>query len=256
VELVFFVDQFGMPRIFDGQTTVQIGYPIQDSRDTTITSLSDMDSSNLPYCWAVNYPERNQIWLFMAENSSLMDTCWVLDYSVGFAWTRHSFADDFSAGAIFEKSNGKWKVFTGNYDGVVYEQDTTVLDHETAISSYVVHGDAFNESPTIKSNWTWIELKGATGSNTQYIQLDFYKNGEDLPSITLTGITLASVQSLWGTLIWGEGEWARSGLQSVQKEIGMDAKTIRVKVSNTTASNTLVLEGFSLNSQPQGVSQL
>lgn len=262
VELVFFVDQFGMPRIFDGATTVQIGYPIQKSRDTNILTLSDMDSTQLPYCWAINYPERNQIWLFMSQNSSILTTCWVLDYTVGFAWSRHSFATNFLSGAIFEKSNGKWKPFTGDYAGTVYEQDSGTDDNGTAISSYVVHGDAFLGSPTINSNWPWIELKGATGSASQTIQLDFYKNGEDIPSITLQNVTLAEIQTTWGTtgtggvMVWGTSYWAKSGLATLQKEINMDAKTIRVKISNTTSGNTLALEGFSLLGRPLGSSQI
>ncbi len=250
-----------MPRIFDGTTTVQIGYPIQKSRDTTIKSLSDMDNSQLPYTWAINYPDRNQIWVFMSSASSLLDTCWVMDYSVGFAWTRHSFATNFLSGSLFEKSNGKWQVFTGDYAGTVYNQDSGTSDNGTAISSYVVHGDAFNQSPTINSNWNWIELKGTAGSDIQYVQLDFYKDGEDLPSVTLSNVSLAKVQTTWGTtgsggtMTWGTSTWAKGGLATVQKEISMDAKTIRVKVSNSTLSNTMSLEGFSLCSTPQGVRQ-
>lgn len=262
VELVFFVDQFGMPRIFDGTTTVQIGYPIQKSRDTTITTLSSMDNSQLPYTWAVNYPARNQIWVFMSSASSLLDTCWVLDYTVGFSWTRHKFATNFLSGALFEQSNGQWQIYTGDYAGTVYNQDSGTDDNGTAITSYVVHGDAFIQSPTINSNWPWIEMKGATGNNLQYIQLDFYKDGEDIPSLTLQNVSLAKVQTTWGTggaggtMIWAISVWARTGIATLQKEIGMDAKTLRVKISNATKGNSLNLEGFSLYGRPLGVSQI
>lgn len=256
VELVFFVDQFGIPRIFDGTTTVQIGYSISKSRDTTITTLGDMDSSNLQYCWAVNYPKRNQIWLFMSADSSLLDTCWVLDYTVGFSWHRHDFATNFLSGALFEKSTGTWDIYTGDYAGFVYNQDSGQTDNGTAISSYVIHGDAFQQSPTINSSWLWIELKGSTGSNTQYVQIDFYKNGQDNPDLTLSNISLASAQSLWGSMTWGVDTWARAGLITAQKEISLDAKTLRVKISNTTSGNTLALEGFSLCARPLGVSQV
>ena len=262
VELVFFVDQFGMPRIFDGTTTVQIGYPIQKSRDTTVKTLSNMDLSQLPYCYAVNYPARNQIWLFMSQSSSLLDTVWILDYTVGFAWTRHSFASNMASTALFEKSNGQWNLFSGDYAGTVYNQDSGTDDNGTAISSYVIHGDAFLGSPTTRSNWPWIELKGATGDNTQTIQLDFYKDGEDIPSITLSSVSLASIQTTWGTtgpggtMTWGTSTWAKSGITTLQKEIGMDAKTLRVKVSNKIKGNTLNLEGFSLAGIPLGVSQI
>lgn len=261
VELVFFVDQFGMPRVFDGTTTVQVGYPIQKSRDTTVATLGSMDSSQLSTCFAINYPDRNQIWVFMSSGSSVLDTCWVLDYTIGFAWHRHKFASTFRSAALFEKSNGSWKPFTGDYAGIVYEQDSGTSDNGTAIASYVIHGDAFNQSPTINSNWPWIELKGATGSNLQYVQLDFYKDGEDIPSVTLQNVTLAKVQTTWGTtgpggtMTWGTSQWARSGIATVQKEIAMDAKTMRVKVSNSTKDSTLALEGFSLASIPLGVNQ-
>lgn len=262
VELVFFVDQFGMPRIFDGTTTVQIGYPIQSSRDTTITTLSNMDNTQLPYTWAINYPDRNQIWVFMSSGSSILNTCWVMDYTVGFSWHRHTFATNFLSGSLFEKANGKWAPFTGDYAGTVYQQDTTATDNGTAISSYVVHGDAFKGSPTIKSNWPWIELKGSTGDYSQTINLAFYKDGEDLPSVSLAAIPLASIQTTWGTtgvggtMTWGVSVWAKSGLTTLQKEIGMDAKTLRVKVSNSSSGNTLALEGFSLYGIPEGVSQI
>ncbi len=261
-EIVFFLDQFGIPRIFDGQTTVQIGYPISMSRDTTITSLSDMDRTQLATCWAVNYPERNQIWLFMAETSTEMDTCWVLDYTTGFAWTRHNFASNFLSGALFEKSDGSFKLFTGDYDGTVYEQDTGTNDNGVAIESYVVHGDAFNESPAINSKWLWIELKGTTGDTAENVSIDFYKDGEDSSSITLTSVSLSAIQTTWGTtgvggtMTWGTSTWAKQGLITIQKDIGMDAKTVRVKISNSTLDNTLSLEGFSINSVPQGVSQV
>lgn len=262
VELVFFVDQFGMPRIFDGTTTVQIGYPIQKSRDTTIKTLGGMDNTQLPYTWAINYPARNQIWVFMSSGSSVLDTCWVMDYTVGFSWHRHTFASNFLSGSLFEKSNGQWQIFTGDYAGTTYNHDTGTDDNGTAISSYVVHGDAYNTSPTIRSNWNWIEMKGATGDNSQTIQLDFYKDGEDISSITLQGVSLAKVQTTWGTtgvggtMTWGVSLWAKSGLTTLQKEINMDAKTLRVKISNATKGNTLALEGFSLSSNPMGVSQI
>ncbi len=262
VELVFFVDQFGTPRIFDGTATVQIGYPIQKSRDTTIKTLSGTDNSQLPYTWAINYPERNQVWVFMSTNSSLLDTCWVMDYSVGFSWHRHKFATNFLSGALFEKSNGKWQIFTGDYAGTVYNQDSGTADDTTAIAYYVVHGDAFIQSPTINSSWLWIELKGSTGDNSQYIQVDFFKDGEDLPSLTLANIPLAKIQTTWGTtgvggtMTWGTSQWAKSGLATLQKEINMDAKTLRVKISNSTLNSTLALEGFSLCAKPMGVSQI
>jgi hypothetical protein len=257
-ELVFFVDQFGIPRIFDGQTTVQIGYPISKSRDSNIRSLTNMDRTQLPYVWALNYPDRNQVWCFMSSASSQMDTCWVLDYSVDFVWARHSFATNFASGALFEKTDGTWKPYLGDYAGKVYEHDSGTSDNGTAITSYALWGDAFAGQASILSNWPWIEIKGATGDSSQTVTISVYPDGSDSPNSTFTtSTTLASSSTLWGSgMTWGTSTWARRGVSTMQKELGLDAKTLRVKLSNSTLNNTASIEGFSLNVIPKGVSQV
>lgn len=256
VELVFFVDQFGTPRIFDGKDTLQVGYPISQSRDTGLNNLSKMDRTMLPYVWAVNYPERNQILCFVSNLNSQMDTCWVFDYSVDFVWGRHSFASAFSCGALFEKTNGTWRPFFGNYAGVAYEYDTGTSDAGTAISSYAIWGDAFIEKPVIKSLWNWIEIKGQTGNSSQTVAIGVYQDGSDTTSFT-TSTTLASATTLWGAgMTWGTSIWAKAGVITSQKELGVEAKTVRIKLSNSTLDNTAVIEGFSINAIPEGVSQI
>jgi len=261
-ELVFFVDQFGVPRIFDGNTTVQIGHSISKSRDTNIMSLADMDRTMLPYVWAVNYPDRNQILCFMSDDGSQMDTCWVLDYTTGFSWGRHQFAHDFASGALFEKTDGSWVPYFGDYAGKVYQYDSGTSDAGTAISSYAIWGDAFAEKPSINSKWTWIELKGTTGGTSQFITIEVYPNGSDATDGRFaTQAALATTQTTWGTsgaggtMIWGTSTWARSGLTTSTKELGLEAKTLRIKLSNSTLDHTATIEGFAVNCIPEGVSQ-
>lgn len=262
VELVFFVDQFGIPRIFDGNNTVQIGYPISRSRDTTINNLSKTDRSQISNIWAINYQDRNQIWCFMSETNSQMDTCWVLDYTNDFVWSRYKFASTFSCGAIFEKTDGTWKPFTADYGGIVYEQDNSTNDNGTAIASYAVWGDVYVEKPTIRSKWPWIEIKGTTGSALQSINIDCYLDGSDTTSVSTVSTALAPIQTTWGTtgiggtMTWGTSLWAKAGVTIAQKELGFDAKTVRIKLSNNTLDYTATIEGFALNAIPQGVSQV
>jgi len=261
VELVFFVDQFGMPRIFDGQSTVQVGYPISQSRDTAITNLGSMDKSTLNNVWAINYPDRNQIWVFMTQTNS-GDTCWVLDYTTDFVWARNSFASRFACGALFEQTNGAWRPYTADYAGTAYQQDIGTNDNGTAISSYAIWGDMFSEKPTIRSKWPWIELKGTTGDLTQAINIDCYLDGSDTTSVPTIQMFLAPTQTTWGTtgpggtMTWGTSSWAKAGLTTVQKELSFDAKTVRFKLSNSTLNNTAVIEGFAVSAIPQGISQI
>lgn len=253
-ELVFFVDQFGVPRLFDGSTTVQIGFSISKSRDTSILSLSDMDKTRIPQIFAVNYPERSQIHCWMTKDGSQHDTDWILDYSTGFAWYRNVYNDDFNVGALFEKTDGTFRMYMGDYNGKVYEYDTTQADNGVAISSYVIPGDAFNQSPVINSNWAHNEIRGATGSSTQLVTINYYADGEDSPSLT-DSFSLTTAQSQWDDVTWDDFQWAASGLVTKTRVIGTDAKTLRAKLLNTTLNSTASIEGFTFFSRILGWKQ-
>jgi hypothetical protein len=255
VELVFFVDQYGVPRIFDGRDTSQVGYPITKSRDTAITSLENMDKTRTNKIWAINYPERNQILCFMSRtNSNANDVCWVLDYTVGFAWNRFKFADSFNCGAIFEKLDGTFRPYFGNQTGTAMEYDTGTNDNGQGITWYAVHGDAYNESPTVNSDWLQIQIRGETGSTEQPINVDFYVDGDDTPSVSTT-VAVARDQAQWDAVNWDEFNWAGSGLTTKTKEINTTAKTLRVKLGQSTLDYSATVEGFSLHSKPLGSAQ-
>lgn len=253
-ELVFFVDQFGTPRIFDGITTLSVGTGISQSRDTTIMSLSDMEGTRVDKVWTVNYPDKNLIYCHMTSStaSSQHDTCWVLDYTTGFAWSRDSYADRFNCGALMEKTNGKFVPFFGNYTGKVMEMETGLNDNGLAITSYAVTGDLFNASPTVRSSWLILEIRGTTGSTAQNVNLDYYVDGDDTSSKTDSLAMFRTGQSQWGAFVWGVGQWAKKGLVTHTKEINVESKTLRIKFSNSTLNHTGIIEGFSIFSTPEG----
>jgi hypothetical protein len=251
-ELVFFVDQFGVPRLFDGAATTQIGYTITKSRDTNIKSLADMDKTRNPQIFAVNYPERSQILCWMTEDDEQHDTCWVFDYSTGFAWNRFSFADDFNCGALFENVDGTYRLYLGDYAGTTYEYDTTQTDNGTAITSYVTTGDSFIQSPMVLSNWIVNEIRGVTGTELQTVSVAYYVDGEDTPSVTGSLSFTRTGQPVWAQVQWGQFSWAKGGIVPKTSPINLDAKTLRVKFSNSTSGNTASIEGFGLLAKPQG----
>lgn len=253
-ELVFFVDQFGVPRLFDGRSTTQLGYPISRSRDAAIPSLTDMDKTRLDQVWCVNYPERSQIFCFMTRDGSQHDTCWVLDYSHGFAWGRFKFAHDFNTGALFEKTDGTYRVYLGNYAGTVYEYDTTQTDAGTAITSYAILGDGFLGGPFVNSNWPVMEVRGKTGSTSQTVMVSYYKDGDD-SSFKQESFCLAATNATYDapTSKYGQCKYGRQGLVTSTRQINTDAKTIRTKFSNSVSGNTCTVEGFSLMGRPLGL---
>lgn len=255
-ELVFFVDQFGQPRIFDGSTSLVIGTAIAKSRDENIVSLSNIERTRLPYIWALNDPANNLIYCFMSRDAQTKhDLCWVLDYTTSFAWSRDSYADTFNCGAIFETSEGIFKPYFGNYTGQVMEMDSGQTDNGVAISSYARTGDLFANKIAVRSKWLYNEIRGTTGDATQAVQIDYYQDGEDSPSVSDSKILFKQDQTNWDEANWDEFSWVYSGLTTKSSEINIEAKTLSVKLSNNVSGNTAIIEGQSLFVIPEGWQQ-
>lgn len=253
-DYVFFIDQFGMPRIYSsGTSSFQVGYPIGMSRDTTIESISSCTRSvaALRSMYAINYPERNQILVFMPITTQ-MDRCWVLDYTLDWAWGKHIFASPFTCGALVRHTDGTSRIFTGTRDGFTVRHDTGSLDYLTNIDSYYRTGDvrAMGKSPVIRHNWPFCEVKGTTGSDNQNINVAFSRDGEDVPTSS-DSFSLTRSQTKWAQFKWGQAKWAKKGLVNKTITPNLDAKTIGTKFSNVTGSQ-MMIEGFSLIPKEEG----
>jgi hypothetical protein len=255
-EFVFFLDQFGVPRLFDGTTSVSVGDSILKSRDTTVTSLENMDRTRLAYAWAVNDATNNLVYLFMSSTGQTKhDVCWVLDYNMGFSWCRDSYADTFNAGAIFEDLNGYFKPYFGNYVGQVMVMNSGQTDNLVAITSKARTGDMYQQSPAVRSKWLYNEVRGTGGSDSQTLTVNYYVDGEDSPSSTASMILFKESQSKWDQVNWDEFNWAYTGLTTKSSEINLEAKSLSVEFVNSTSGSTHTIEGFSLFVIPEGWKQ-
>jgi hypothetical protein len=256
-EYVFFIDQFGIPRIFDGSTTISLSSKIHSSRDTTILSMKDMDRSRLPYAHAVNYPEKNRIIFHMSRLNSQEDTAWVLDYSLGFAIGRYKYAFPFNCSALFEKADGKFKPYFGSYAGKVYESDTGTTDDGQPIDDYLETPDYYSKSPLLRNKWHFADLRGQNGDTTENTRISFYLNGEDTPTDIKT-ISLADEQTEWGAgMIWGQSSWAKAGIVNRSLEVNQESKTLRLRIESEDKTNdSLVIDGFFLAAETLGTSQI
>lgn len=255
-ELVFFVDQFGVPRLFDGATTLAIGASILTSRDESIISLANINKARLAQAWCVNDAANNLIYCFMpAEGQSQNNICWVLDYTTAFAWSRDSYAQAFNAGAIWETTSGVFKPYFGGYNGQVCEMDSGQTDNGMAIVSYARTGDLYVKGPAIQSKWIYNEVRGSSGSDTQEVTVEYFKDGEDTASGTAQIVLFKEDQSDWDEVTWDDFNWVYSGLTTKSSEINIEAKTIGIQFSNLTSGNTATIEGFSLFVIPEGWKQ-
>lgn len=256
-ELVFFVDQFGVPRLFDGQTSLAIGAPLLYSRDEAIKSLSIVSRTRLPQVWCVNDAANNLIYCFMTSTSSSSqhDLCWILDYTVGFAWCRDQYERNFNCGTIFENTSGVFVPYFADYSGQVYVTSSGQTDNGTAITSYARTGDLYVKSPSVQSKWLTNELRGTTGSASQAITIEYFIDGEDSASNTSSAILFKQNQADWDEVNWDEFNWAYTGLTTRSDEVNLEAKTLSIKFSNSTSGNTGLIEGFTLFVIPEGWKQ-
>lgn len=247
-EYVFFLDQFGMPRVYTYGLNIapKVGWSISNCRDTGVVTLNSMvrTVSALRSAFAVDYPERNQIWLFMSQTTQ-MDTCWVLDYTLGWAWSQHSFADAFACGALVQHTDGTYRIFTGDRNGYTSRHDTTNLDNATSINWLYETGDIYRKSTSIRCNWPFFEMRGTTPDPTQSIGVTFIPDGNDVGQSTFSA-SLSTPQPLWGapSTIWGQFSWATVGTVNKTFNPSKDAKTMRTKFSDIGGSYGLI-ESFS-----------
>ena len=255
-EYVFFIDQFGSPRIFDGSTTLSFSSKIGYSRDTSILSLSDMDQTRNTYAFCINYPSKNKILIFMSKINSQQDTCWVMDYSVGFAIGRYKYNVAFNAGDLFEKSDGTFKPYVGDYTGEVHETDSGTTDNGAAINDYFLGMDHFAGSPARRCSWPNIDIRGTTGSSTQKIKVGYHIDGDDTLGFQPDSFSLQDVQTLWGSsqpMTWGVSEWSKKTFLTRTSEINVLSRTLRVRIeSDTKLTDTYTIEGYTLWADPRG----
>lgn len=256
-EYVFFIDQFGVPRIFDGTTTISFASKIGFSRDTSILSLNDMVKTRTPYAFSINYPDRNKILFFLSSAGSQQNRCWILDYSIGFSITRYKYALPFNVGYLFEKSDGTFKPYVGDYTGKVHELDSGTTDNGTAISDYYRTGDTFLKSPSLRTKWYFMDLRGVSPTSTQNVSVSFLFDGSSTAVSNPTTLNLRESDSIWGPgMTWGISVWSSATLQTRTAEINNVSKTIAARIESTVKlTDSYNVESFTIAGEVLGTLQ-
>jgi hypothetical protein len=258
IEYVFFVDQFGIPRVFDGTITMGFESKIGTSTDSTVTTLASMDLTKTSICHAVNYQSKNRIMAFLSKTGgSSNDTCWILDYTVGFSIMRYRYFTSMGFSSVCEQTDGTFRPYLTDFASTIYKIDTGVSDDQTSSQSgvvdYIVTGDTNSGDISMQLNFLEMHIRGITaqqtggtfsGSGTGSVDVSFYIDGQLTPFLT-NNVPLSPASG------------AAAIIQDQSTEIRQTGKTLRIKMgSHDTVNDALFVEQFSVLASARMKSQL
>jgi hypothetical protein len=142
-----------------------------------------------------------------------------------------------------EDSNGNVVLFSGDYSGHIYKQDTGTADEPggvtTAISAFYVSANASLGSPEITKNFKYLYIfsKATTEATiTLDIAYDFQDGYPDSRSLNI-----GSTGAVWGVGTWGSSVWPGTATQVQRIELNRSARAIRIKFSDSSSTELGVL---------------
>lgn len=225
--------------LFDGSNFDFISDPIQRKFD-------GLNRSRYTQAVAEVYPVKNQYWIAVTDGVDTQNkTIFVWDY-IQQAWTLYS---GINANALIkaEDNNGNVVLFSGDYNGDIYKQDTGVVDEpggtSTAISAFYATPNLYFGAPEINKSFKYLYIfSKATTSSTVTVDMayDFKDTYSDSRSIDI-GVTGA----VWGTAVWGTDLWPGTSVKVDRVEINRSAKAIRFKFTDNSDTQ-LGLLGWSI----------
>jgi hypothetical protein len=231
---IVFLGQNGV-YMFDGSNFDFISDPIQ-------RKIDGLNRSRYQYAVAEVYPPKNQYWLSVSNGVDIQNkTILVYDY-IQQAWTVYA---GIRANALMaaEDNNGNVVLFSGDYSGHVYKQDTGTMDEpdgvSTAISAYYASANLSFGSPEIDKTFKYLYIfSKATTEAT--INVDIAINYQDGYVETKT-LAIGATGAVWGTAIWGTDVWPGTATQVHRLELNRTAKAIRFKFSDSSSTELGVL---------------
>lgn len=225
-----------------------IGDPIQRTFDTINRSM-----------WANSvaevYPKRYQYWLSVSTNGSTNSEILVYDY-IQRNWTVYAgIAASMLSQA--EDSTGNNILISGDYHSVTYKQDNGTSDNpqgsSTTITAQYTTGDIQIGSPEITKNFKYIYIY-SQGDLSYDLNVeaayDFNTNYE-----YSTVVSLGSAGALYDTGLYDTDIYPGSGISVTRLELNRSARSIRLRFTNSSATTTFGLEGWTLVFQQEDFKQ-
>lgn len=228
----------------DGKTFEDFPSDLDDVWDT-------INVDRIANIFGVHYPKLFQIhWYVSTGSSTTNDTCIIWDYKRK-AWLYHP--TGFKANVACLGQNRR--LFTGHYNGVMYEQDkaATYTDASEASPGAI---DGYWQTPWMRSdsfsgvihpNWVDVSmLSQSSGTLTFSHGFDF---NVDQYSTTLD---MTASSAVWDTAVWDTDVWG--GQMSIIRRATIQGRgnTFSMKLRNNSASQTFTVSGITVQTRDVG----
>lgn len=220
--------------------------------------IDELNKSALSKSLAINDSEEDRIWFFVPKGSSSQnDTILIYDYMLD-AWTKRSGFSSKSALVFKDSSLGQNKLYTGSYNGYIYNQK---------------QGYSYAGSPIVAYYTTpWLDLTNyrlrkrvrdiqfiIVPTGGYYMGVTYGWNFVDNNSGNLN-VYLSGDVSFWGkasvdenAAVWDTDEWDTSVAIKVTKIINGSGNVLQLKFWNSNTDEYFILLGWYINIIERGI---
>lgn len=143
------------------------------------------------------------------------------------------------------------RLYTGDYLGMIYKQDTGTNDDGLGIDFVVktppIDMGAPEEFKRFRYLWLFTKQVGAYNLNISY-KTDF-KPGDTTTTVSMQQTTDAT---LWGSMIWGTSVWGGSSIIKARVGLKANGQHLELVFSNKVKDQNITIKGFSLLCQNKG----
>jgi hypothetical protein len=225
------------------------GVTFQDFPNTVNDLWDNVNTTRIPYITGQYYPTLDQIHWFCSMGSSTTNDASIIWDIRRKCWLYNPTGFKANVSCLVQER----RMFTGHYNGKVFEQDRTG-----------VYTDASEDSPSaIDAFWrgAWFKGKGLTGvihpqvlafsclsESASTIDVSYgFDFEQDRTSKTFSLVTASDV---WDTALWGTATWG--GANSLIRRIFIAGRgnTFNYRFRNATASQGFTFQGASLTLRP------
>lgn len=223
---------------FDGNTSTKIS-------DRITTTLQTFNRSRFQHTVSCYQKEKNRYW--SSQSLDAVSThARIISYDTynnAFSLYKGHAANCFAIVFV----NGEERVYFGDFSGFVYRADTGTNDNplgvSTAIDSYYYtkwfNFDDLVDQKGVPHITVYHQITNST--LTFAYSYDFENKDQYTQSFSLNTST-----SVYGTAVYGVDTYAASGGGVVRRDLTGRGRVIRLKVSNSNASEAMQVDGFGM----------
>lgn len=214
-----------------------------------LSSISQFHATYDPTLRAVKF-------FLRVQSSTQIDTSLVyfIDRPANEAWAIHDNSAATSgynaaSSALFRSNNGAYKIYTGGYDGYVWEleateQDDNGSDYDLILQTPKLAFDSVRTHKEFKRGFLYCRNSGTTTAD-----LTFYVDGVET---TTKSIELAGTQAVYGTAMYGVDSFGALTDNEVPFDVKEKGKTFSLKLIKASDGKKLIVSGLSFDYRTNG----